>query len=153
MRWNDTVTLLSPSASYQDATGAWHEGKRTKRTIFCNSMTIGYMAMANLRSSDVRLASSTEPVDTGLHHEHLIQIRTMEYQGEDKCLYHGDVYEVLYHSGSGEFISLTIAQRIGYNTKVEEESDDGSETGGTDAGDGTDTSGTDTGADTGDGNG
>lgn len=121
MRWNDSVTLLAPSESYQDESGAWHEGKRTPRTIFCNSMTIGYMAMANLRSSDVRLASSTEPLDTGLHHEQLIQVRAIDYQNEDQCIYHGELYEVLYLSGSGEFLSLTIAQRVGNNTEIDDE--------------------------------
>lgn len=115
MRWNETITLLSPANSYQDESGTWHEGERTQRTVFCNPMTIGLMAMANLRSSDVRLANSTDPLDTGLHNEHMVQLRTIDYQGEDQCIYRGELYEMLYLSGSGEFLTLTIAQRVGDN--------------------------------------
>lgn len=113
MRWNDTVTLLSHADSYQDASGSWHAGKPVRRTVFCNSMTIGLMAMANLRSSDIRLANSTEPLDMGLRNEHMIQVRAIDYQGEDRCVYHDEEYEILYMSGSGEFRTLTLAQRIG----------------------------------------
>ena len=113
MRWNDEVTILSPKDAYQDSSGSWHEGERTERTVFCNAMTLGLMAMANLRSSDVRLANSTDPVDMGLRNQHMIQIRAIDYQGEDQVIYHGDEYEVMYLSGSGEFRILTIAQRLG----------------------------------------
>ena len=121
MRWNDTVDLLSPSDAYQDSTGAWHAGKRVPRTVFCNAMTIGTMAMANLRSSDVRLANATDPVDVGLRHEHMIQVRAIDYENEDQVDYHGERYEVMYASGSGEFRMLTIAQRIGDGAQDEDD--------------------------------
>lgn len=114
MRWNETVTLLSPAQSkYQDATGAWHEGEREERDIFCNEMVIGLMKLANLRSSDVRMANATEPVAMGMRHEHMLQVRTVDYEGEDQVRYHGEEYEVMYLSGAGEFVTLTIGQRIG----------------------------------------
>ena len=112
-RWNDVITLLSAPESYQDSTGTWHKGKQVKRTVFCNPMTIGVMTMANLRSSEVRMANNTDPVDVGLRNEHMIQIRAADYQGENQCIYHGDRYEVMYLSGSGEFRTLTIGQRVG----------------------------------------
>lgn len=113
MRWNETVTLLKAGAKYQDSAGAWHEGVRTERTVFCNAMTIGVMAMAHLRSSDVRIANTTEPVDVGMHNERMIQLRSIDYEGEDQVRFHGEEYEVMYSSGSGEFITLTIAQQLG----------------------------------------
>lgn len=124
MRWNDVVTLLSQESSYQDASGAWHEGVRSRRTVFCNPMTIGVMAMANLRSSDVRMSNSTDPVDVGLRNQHMLQVKAIDYEGEDQCEYHGDLYEVLYSSGSGENRTLTIAQRIGDTVEIAKPTDD-----------------------------
>ena len=121
MRWNDTITLLSAPNSYQDAAGAWHDGERVKRTIFCNPMTIGIMALANLRSSEVRLANSTDPIDRGLYNEHMVQVRAIDYAGEDQCIYHGEQYEVMYASGSGDLRTLTIAQRVGNEVEVSDE--------------------------------
>ena len=113
MRWNDTVTLLSPTAKYQDSSGSWHEGERTERTVFCNSMTIGTMTLAHLRSSDIRMANSTEPVDIGMHNEHMLQIRSVDYGGEDQVIYHGEEYSVMYLAGAGEFRTMTIGQQLG----------------------------------------
>ena len=121
MRWNDCVTLLSAPDSYQDASGAWHSGERQGRTIFCNPMTIGTMAMANLRSSDVRLANSTDPVDMGLRNQHMIQVKAIDYAGEDQCLYHGDLYEIMFATGAGENRNLVIAQRVGDYAEVPDE--------------------------------
>lgn len=112
-RWNNTVTLLAPAAKYQDAAGAWHEGERVPREIFCNEMTMSLVAMAQLRSADVRAQSSVAVMDVGLRHEHMIQVRSIDYNGEDQCIYNGDEYEVLYLSGAGEYRTLTIGQRIG----------------------------------------
>lgn len=113
MRWNDVVTLLSPTEKYQDSAGVWHEGERTERTIFCNVFMIGLVAMAHLRNSDIRAANATEPVDVGLRDEHMLQIHSLDYDGEDQCIFHGKEYEVIYISGGGEYITLTIGQRLG----------------------------------------
>jgi len=113
MRWNKTITLMSPAESYQDSAGSWHEGERTARTVYCNEMTIGVMAMAQLRSADVRAQSTTQKIDVGLRNEHMIQIRSLEYHGEDQCIFEGEEYEVMYSSGSGEYRVLTIGQRLG----------------------------------------
>lgn len=135
MRWNETITLLSATEKYQDETGAWHEGERTARTVFCNQMIIGFMTIANLRSSDIRMANTTEPVDVGLRNEHMIQIRAIDYNNEDKCIFHDDEYEIMYLSGGGEYRVLTIAQRLGNSSDAESQEqqpdDDG---GGTDGG-------------------
>ena len=113
MRWNDTVTLLSPATKNQDANGAWHEGKREARTVFCNAMTLTMVAMAQIRSADVRAQSSTQTLDMGLRNEHMIQVKAIDYQNEDQVIFHGEEYEVLYLAGSGETRTLTIGQRIG----------------------------------------
>ena len=113
MRWNETVTLLAPAAKYQDSSGAWHEGTRTARTVFCNEMTMSMVAMAQLRSTDVRAQSSTQTLDIGLRNEHMIQVRTVDYNNEDQVIFHGEEFEVLYLSGSGETRTLTIGQRLG----------------------------------------
>lgn len=113
MRWNETITLLSPANRYQDSAGSWHEGERTRRTVFCNEMTIGTMALAHIRSSDIRMTNTTEPVDIGMHNEHMLQIRSVDYGGEDQVIYHGEEYEVMYLSGAGEYRTLTIGQQLG----------------------------------------
>lgn len=113
MRWNKVVTLLSPAEKYQDDAGAWHEGERRERTVFCNEYTMGVVAQAHLRSSDVRAANSTDPVDVGLRNEHMIQLRAIDYHGEDQCIFEGVEYEVMYLSGSGETRILTIGEKLG----------------------------------------
>lgn len=113
MRWNRTVTLLSPVEKYQDEEGGWHYGEPRKREIFCNEYTIGVMVMSHLRSSDVRMANATEPVDVGIRNEHMLQVRSLDYESEDRCIYEGEEYEILYSTGSGETRLLTIGQRIG----------------------------------------
>lgn len=112
-RWNQTIILLAPAAKYQDAAGAWHEGERTRREVFCNEMTIGLMTMAQLRSADVRAQSASNSLDVGLRNEHMVQVRADEYEGEDQCIFKGEEYEILYLSGSGEYRTLTIGQRLG----------------------------------------
>lgn len=125
MRWNETLTLLAPAAKYQDAAGAWHEGRRTPRVVFCNEMTMGTMTQAHLRSSTVRTDNAVSPVDIGLRNEHMVQIRAIDYQGEDQVLFHGDEYEVIYLSGAGENRILTIGQRIGNDATPEGGDGDG----------------------------
>lgn len=118
-RWNETVILLSPAEKYQDSTGAWHEGRRPRREVFCNEFTISTVQMAHLRSSDIRMTNTTQPVDVGLRHEHMLQMRRIDYEGEDQVIYHGEEYEVIYASGGGEMIYLTIGQRM--SNAVEDE--------------------------------
>lgn len=112
-RWNRVVTLLTPAERYQDEEGGWHYGEPERRVVFCNEYTIGVMAMSHLRSSDVRMSNQNEPIDVGMRNEHMIQLRSVDYQGEDRCEFEGKEYEVLYSTGAGEMRMLTIGQRIG----------------------------------------
>ena len=113
MRWNDTVTLVSLPKKYQDSAGAWHEGEGTERTIFCNRRLWGSMFMANLRSNEVRMLNNNLKVDTGFMPEAQIEVRAVDYGGENKCVYHGEEYEILYATNAGENMILGIAHRIG----------------------------------------
>ena len=112
MRWNKVITLLSPVDKFQDESGAWHEGERKGRVVFCNEYTIGLVAQAHLRSSDVRAANTTDPVDVGLRNEHMIQVRSIDYHNEDQCIFEGVEHEILYVSGSGETKILTISEKL-----------------------------------------
>lgn len=113
MRWKEVITFLGMTDPYQDSAGAWHQGERTERTVFCNEYTIGSMAMAHLRSNTVRMANGNEPIDVGMRNEHMVVVRAVDYHGEDKCVFRGDEYEVMYQTGSGEMLTLTIGQRFG----------------------------------------
>ena len=116
MRWNKVVTLLTPAEKYQDEEGGWHYGEPVERTVFCNEYTIGMMTMSHLRSTDVRMANSNEPLDIGMRNEHMIELRSIDYKGEDRCVFEGEEYEIMFSTGSGETRLLAIGQRIG-NTK------------------------------------
>lgn len=113
MRWNKCVTLLSPSEPYQDDEGGAHYGEPVERTVFCNERSLGTMTMAHLRSSDVRMANSNEPIDVGMRHEHLLELRSAEYFDEDRCIFEGEEYEIMFKTGSGEKCTIAIGQRIG----------------------------------------
>lgn len=120
-RWNRTLTLLTPVDKYQDEEGGWHYGEPKKRVIFCNEYTIGVMVMSHLRSSEVRMANDNEPVDIGIRNEHMVQVRSVDYNSEDRCIYENEEYEILYSTGAGDYRLLTIGQRIGNERKDAEE--------------------------------
>lgn len=113
MRWNEVVTFLGVGEQYQDSAGAWHQGERVERLVYCNEYTIGAMAMAHLRSNTVRMANGNEPIDVGLRNEHMLEVRTVDYLGEDKCIFRGEEYEVMYITGAGDTRLITIGQRFG----------------------------------------
>lgn len=113
MRWNKSVTLLTPAEAYQDEEGGWHYGEPVERVVFCNERSMGTMTMAHLRSSDVRMANSNEPIDVGMRHEHLLELRSIDYHNEDRCIFEGEEYEVMFKTGSGEKCVIAIGQRIG----------------------------------------
>lgn len=113
MRWSEVIYFLSAPEPYQDSSGAWHEGERPPRMAYCNEYTIGLVAMAHLRSNTVRMANGNEPVDVGMRNEHMVEVMAIDYQGEDKCIYHDDEYEVMYVTGQGDKRLLTIGQRFG----------------------------------------
>lgn len=101
MRWNDTVTLLSAKGSaYQDSAGAWHEGKRTGRTVRCNPWSAG-------------LSSQSAALALGLRTSASVRVRSLDYQGEDRCEYHGEELDVLSASGGNGMVTLMLGRRVG----------------------------------------
>lgn len=113
MRWNYTLTLLANTERYQDEDGAWHEGKPTKRKIFCNERKYGSIFMGNLRSNDIRMLNNNLKVDVGQMPEAQIEVRTAEYRGEPECIFKGQRYIVLYVTINGDNSILGLVRRIG----------------------------------------
>lgn len=113
MRWNKCITFLTPARAFQDDEGGTHYGTPEKRTVFCNENSIGTMTMAHLRSSEIRMANSNEPIDVGMRHEHMIEVKAIDYCDEDRCIFECQEYEVLAATGAGDRRFLIIGQRIG----------------------------------------
>lgn len=112
-RWNETITLLTPVAPYQDSAGVWHEGGRESREVFCNPMTIGSMTMAHMRSADIRTTGGESSLDVGLRTEAMVQVRSLDYLGEDRVIYHEEEMELVAKTTSGENTTLMLARRLG----------------------------------------
>ena len=112
-RWTETVTLLRRGDDWQDSEGVWHDGDRTEREVYCNERRLTLAAMGHLRSSDIRMNNAVEPVDMGMRPECEIEVHAIDYEGEDRCIFHGLEYEVQYTYGGGNTLILGIARRIG----------------------------------------
>ena len=112
-RWNETITFLSPANAWQDSHGAWHEGEREEREVFCNPGTIGIMTMAQLRSSEVRITSGDNVPEVGLRSMHVVYVRQIDYEGEDQCVYMGEEMDVIAATTEHENYKLIIRRRIG----------------------------------------
>lgn len=109
MRWNDSITLLSPAEAYQDASGTWHEGDRVPREVMCNARSIGLVTAAKL-------------VDVGLRNAVQVEVRSLDYEDEDQAIYHGKEMEIVTVSGGGETCHLTLSRKVG-NEESEEDSE------------------------------
>ena len=99
-RWTETITLISAPDAYQDAGGAWHQGKPKKTEIFCNAYSMS-------------LTSRSAAVDMGLDAAAQVQVHAADYEGQQKCIWKGSDMEVVSVSGSGDFAVLTLGRRIG----------------------------------------
>lgn len=112
-RWNDVITLLSAPEAYQDEMLAWHEGERVERQVFCNPGIIGTMAMAQLRSSEVRITGGDTVPDVGLKPMAMVYIRQIDYEGEDQVIYHGEEMDVIAATSEGENLKMIIRRKAG----------------------------------------
>lgn len=112
-RWNDVVTLLSSPNKYQDSQGAWHEGEQVPKMVFCSPMMLGTMALAQLRSSEVRITGNDTVPDDGMHEMHCILIKAIDYDGETQVLYHGKEMEIIAATSIGEDYKVIIRRRVG----------------------------------------
>lgn len=113
MRWNETITLLQPANAYQDDEGAWHEGQRVEREVFCNPGTIGLMTIAQLRSSEVRITAGDTAPDMGLRMMHVVYVRQVDYEGEDQVIYRGTEMDVIAATTEGENYKVILRERLG----------------------------------------
>lgn len=98
-RWNDTIVLLSHPMREQDAEGNWVQGEPVRRLCFCNPFTIGSATWASV-------------VDAGLRADAEVQLRSVDYGGEDEAVYRGREYDVTRVVDSGEFCRLTLGRRL-----------------------------------------
>ena len=112
-RWNDTITLLSAPRAYQDEEGAWHEGEREEREVYCNVGMLGTMTMAQLRSSEVRITSGGLMPNVGLTEMHVVWIRQIDYDGEDQVIFRGKEMDVIAATSEGENYKVIIRRRLG----------------------------------------
>lgn len=113
MRWNSTVTLLTKTQDWQDEEGAWHRGTEKRRTVYCNEHKYAGIFMGNLRSNDVRSLNNNLIVDVGSNPEVNLELRTVEYHGEERCLYKGTEYIIVYAVTAGENVIIAISRRLG----------------------------------------
>lgn len=98
--YNDTVTLVGSGESYQDDMGAWHYGEPVQSEVFCNRFSLS-------------LAQNAAALDMGLRDTIQLQVRTIDYAGQDKAIYDGTEYEVSYVSVHGDKTTITIGHKIG----------------------------------------
>ena len=112
-RWAETVTLLSPEGRWQDKAGAWHEGDREPREVFCDVGTIGLMTMAQLRSSEVRVTSGDRAPEVGIREMHVLRIRRVDYGGEDQVVFRGKEMDVIAATSDGEDYKVIVRRRLG----------------------------------------
>lgn len=112
-RWNETIVLLSAPNAYQDSAGAWHEGERVGREVFCDAGILGTMALSQLRSSEVRITSGDKVPEVGLRSMHVVYVKQLDYEGEDRCVYRGEEMDVIAATTERENYKLIIRKRFG----------------------------------------
>lgn len=97
MRFNCTATLVKVLVE-RDKYGASYETSE-EREVFCNRFT--------LSASNVIASQSV-----GLQARAIIQLRSIDYEGEQRVIFDGETYEVSNVSDSGEFVKLTLAKEL-----------------------------------------
>lgn len=95
-RWNETLKLVSVE-KVQDDSGAFVD-ERSERAVFCNPMTMGTTAWTAARAG-------------GLKADVEVQVRSADYNGEQRAVFRGVECEVERAQDSGEFTALTMAKR------------------------------------------
>lgn len=112
-RWADTITLLKPASKWQDDEGAWHEGEREEREVFCDPGIIGSMTMAQLRSSEVRITSGENTPNVGMTRMDVVSIKQIDYDDEDQAIYRGKEMDVIAVTSEGENYKMILRRRLG----------------------------------------
>lgn len=94
------VELVSYLPARQDASGAWQAGERVAERRFCNAYTVGSSAWA-------------DPIDAGMRVEAEVQLRTLDYAGQQKAAYNGVEYDVARVIVSGDLTRLQLGRHVG----------------------------------------
>ena len=97
MRFNSQATLLNVSTSF-DENGSPVETTE-KRDVMVNVFN---------HSGDASLAARAQ----GLRLEAVIQLRSCDYHGEERCIFREKEYEVEAPNNTGEFTRLTLVRRL-----------------------------------------
>lgn len=93
-----TLVDLTPT---QDDLGSWVTpdiDDAPKRQVFCNRRSVSFMHRGDY-------------VDVGMELAAEVQVRTCDYHGETKAVYHGERYDCE-SSASGDLTVLTLGRRL-----------------------------------------
>lgn len=97
MRFNSQATLLSISTSF-DEYGSPVEVQK-EREVMVNVFN---------HSGDASLAARAQ----GLRLEAVLQLRSCDYHGEERCIFRDKEYEIETPNNTGEFTRLTLVRRL-----------------------------------------
>lgn len=97
MRFNGDATLIKVEIT-RDENGVSHEVETT-RDVMVNVFS---------HSGDAVLAARAQ----GLRLEAVIQLRSCDYDNEQRCIFRGNTYEIESPIDSGEFTRLTLVRRL-----------------------------------------
>jgi len=109
----EDLVLLSATEGYQDERGAFHEGTRTERHVICQTVIYGALTRAQLRSSDVRIQNVSEAPYVGFITMAVVEMWTLDYEGEDQAIYRGEEVQVEVDTNLGPRTTLILRKRIG----------------------------------------
>ena len=97
----DSVATLFKEVTETDERGNMRVVKGESSEVFVNRYTIG-------------LSSYMAAQEAGLHADAEVQLRSVDYGGEDIAILDGTEYTVERVSDSGDFTTLTLAKRLGH---------------------------------------
>lgn len=107
MRWNETMQLVEVTRTRNDE-GVLVEVEGDPRTVYCNQYgnANSQWIVANGESSWIAGNSS------GLRTDRSIQVRTCDYNDEERAIYKGDSCEIDRVIVKGDFTILSLKKRI-----------------------------------------
>lgn len=96
--WRKMADLYS-AVTTRDSEGNHSEARADEATVCANSRNMGLESWAAARSQ-------------GLHADASIQVRSMEYSGQNRCVVDDVEYEVERSYNTGEYTTLTLKRRL-----------------------------------------
>lgn len=98
MRWNGEITLRDILAeAYIDDEGNEHEGEPVDTTVMCNNWSVGRDTWATA-------------AELGFKPTGMVQIRTVDYNGQMQCIYRGEEMDISMVTEQGENTMLTLSK-------------------------------------------